>query len=616
MALVDNKITDTDISTNGVISAPDKLTGTVAQNKALFDKLIKDAVKVKFNSIIDALVATADGASGADQIGATAISGLSGTTLQALLESLQSLAAHLAGDETFTGVKTFSVSPTVPIPTNDGDATPKSYVMPKSDAYTKSEIQAAIDMVKGALASINGISSAGGNITIEDSGSGTIGVTVDAVNKKIKLAAMGTAVPANHATAHEAGGADIVHLANMTYDNTISGLSATNPKAAIDELASEKLDIVNKATQAEAEAGVEDSKFMTALKTKQAVDKFAAPKIGDIVTTMRKDLGSNYLLCNGSGFNKTTYPDLAILVSNNPLGTWTSNTTLSSVEGVSNYTFSYTSPYYIATGTNGMYYSTAANGVGGWTTASAGSNLMVTPTYGNGYWVSGDYNGCIYYSAGSTPTGTWTKAAAITGAPYLTAVAYGNGYWAIAANATGKNLYYNSSTPNTTWTLNNQANTNFMSIAYANGYWVAASQTGIYYKYSVPTGTWNLVPGSGSIYFANARYINGYWVAIGVSGALWYIAGNPNGTWTVNNQGTNTIRNITYDGIGNWFAIGDTTSWHKTGTTPAGAWTSTTSFTGYSDVVYVNDAWVGATAYKTYTVPAISNGAYNYIKAL
>ena len=56
MALTDHKITDSDISTNGVQSAPDKLTGTAAENKAIFDKLIKNVVQDCLNGLIDELV--------------------------------------------------------------------------------------------------------------------------------------------------------------------------------------------------------------------------------------------------------------------------------------------------------------------------------------------------------------------------------------------------------------------------------------------------------------------------------------------------------------------------------------------------------------------------------
>jgi len=83
------KITDTDISTYGVISAADKLTGTAAQNKAVFDNLITNAVKTKFNALIDALEATSS-STGASQIGA-AVTGVTGNDVQAILNAIYSL---------------------------------------------------------------------------------------------------------------------------------------------------------------------------------------------------------------------------------------------------------------------------------------------------------------------------------------------------------------------------------------------------------------------------------------------------------------------------------------------------------------------------------------------
>ena len=47
----------------------------------------------------------------------------------------------------------------------------------------------------------------------------------------------GGGAPAAHRDTHEAGGSDIVRLDHITYDNSSSGLTATNPQAAIDELA-------------------------------------------------------------------------------------------------------------------------------------------------------------------------------------------------------------------------------------------------------------------------------------------------------------------------------------------------------------------------------------------
>lgn len=57
MALTDFKITEQEIAAHGVQAAPDKLTGTAAQNKALFDRLITDIVRARLNGLIDELAA-------------------------------------------------------------------------------------------------------------------------------------------------------------------------------------------------------------------------------------------------------------------------------------------------------------------------------------------------------------------------------------------------------------------------------------------------------------------------------------------------------------------------------------------------------------------------------
>ncbi len=62
MALADYKITDSDVTGNGVQSvAGTKLTGTAAENKVTFDKLVAAVVRTKLNGLIDALAAALAG---------------------------------------------------------------------------------------------------------------------------------------------------------------------------------------------------------------------------------------------------------------------------------------------------------------------------------------------------------------------------------------------------------------------------------------------------------------------------------------------------------------------------------------------------------------------------
>jgi hypothetical protein len=84
VALIDKKITAEQISSNGVVSAPDRLEGTPAENKAVFDKLIKDIVAVAANGVIDELI----GAAGAANIGA-AVTGVNGNNVQAVLDGIK-----------------------------------------------------------------------------------------------------------------------------------------------------------------------------------------------------------------------------------------------------------------------------------------------------------------------------------------------------------------------------------------------------------------------------------------------------------------------------------------------------------------------------------------------
>ena len=55
MSLDNYKITQGDIETKGVVAAPDVLTGDPKENKKLFDRLIREAVAVQFNALIDKL---------------------------------------------------------------------------------------------------------------------------------------------------------------------------------------------------------------------------------------------------------------------------------------------------------------------------------------------------------------------------------------------------------------------------------------------------------------------------------------------------------------------------------------------------------------------------------
>lgn len=99
MAFDSYKIVDDDISDpvngKGVQTQPNKLTGSALENKKVFDALVTDVVKAKFNALIDELMAI----TAAAQIGAD-VDGLSSTNVNAALAELrvrvdQAVAAQL-----------------------------------------------------------------------------------------------------------------------------------------------------------------------------------------------------------------------------------------------------------------------------------------------------------------------------------------------------------------------------------------------------------------------------------------------------------------------------------------------------------------------------------------
>ena len=84
MSIQEQKITDAAIAANGVQSRPDKLTGTAAQNKKVFDALVTAVVREKFNALLDELTGT----TAAAQLGITTIPGFSAGNIQTALEQI------------------------------------------------------------------------------------------------------------------------------------------------------------------------------------------------------------------------------------------------------------------------------------------------------------------------------------------------------------------------------------------------------------------------------------------------------------------------------------------------------------------------------------------------
>ncbi len=183
---------------------------TPEQVKAAFDSRGVD-LKTFLDALIDVLNSTTKGASGADNIAATAITNLDGATVQALLESLRNKlkattdsasGADFVGATGITGLTGGTVQALLEALKTYID-THKSSADHDSRYYTETEINAKVDMIKGSIASIDGVDSAKGNIDLV--GGTGITITPDNVNKKITVTATGESAPAAHADSHITG---------------------------------------------------------------------------------------------------------------------------------------------------------------------------------------------------------------------------------------------------------------------------------------------------------------------------------------------------------------------------------------------------------------------------
>ena len=84
MSIQEQKITLDAVAANGVQSQPDKLTGTAAQNKKVFDNLVTAVVRERFNALLDELTGT----TAAEQLGIGTIPGFSADNIQTALEEI------------------------------------------------------------------------------------------------------------------------------------------------------------------------------------------------------------------------------------------------------------------------------------------------------------------------------------------------------------------------------------------------------------------------------------------------------------------------------------------------------------------------------------------------
>lgn len=101
------RITPEEIAALGVVAAPDKLTGKAADNKAIFDRLVRELVTTTYNGLLDALEAD----TGADGLGAAPFANVAGATVQQQIRDVQANHEKLreAGGAAYVGAEPVGV---------------------------------------------------------------------------------------------------------------------------------------------------------------------------------------------------------------------------------------------------------------------------------------------------------------------------------------------------------------------------------------------------------------------------------------------------------------------------------------------------------------------------
>lgn len=381
------------------------------------------------------------------------------------------------------------------------------------------------------------------------------------------------------------------------------------------------------------------------------------PAVGDIKTTVRTDLGNNWLLCNGEAVSEADYPELTALLPKNPLtGSWfksdlgigdqyqaTCAAYLNGlwVVGAQNMNTGYPSIFYTSDLTNGWKQSAEINDQ--WC-------RLTDIAYYNGTWVAcgyytqSSYSGRVYIT--TNLSGTWTIKTNADGlGKYLHRVKYLNGYWiacGLGWNQAAQPAIYYATDPTGSWTEKNisTSNGNARDILYINGQWVVASVIGSYGTISVGTSLTSFnayqVGTSYNYEAISIAYHNGVWVtALTKSGSgQIFTAKSPSGPWTAGNviealtSGTAKAPELIYDN-GTWCLIGKTSSTRPviySAEDAAGMWDQSIIYADeglqFDGVMYHDGIYVYVTSTKPvkltlypYVLPAITGDVYSYIKA-
>lgn len=259
----------------------------------------------------------------------------------------------------------------------------------------------------------------------------------------------------------------------------------------------------------------------------QGNNEEGALKVGDILTTARRDLDSKWRLCNGAILDSNVYTQLASKIPPSPgcpyiektTFTDTRSRTMNKVGYGNGYYFVYTSAY-----SRILWYIHESNVASGqWVNGGDPFGVEIDPNssivYGNGYYVAvyraSSSTARVYYSTSLTGPYSYVDISSC----YLRSITYtSNGLFMIAGKdqSVSKPAVWYATNPAGPWSKSSAitATESISSVVkYLNGYYVAlvTDDSGIYYASSL-TGGWAQIPGSSGINFEDLDYGNGSYV--------------------------------------------------------------------------------------------------------
>lgn len=391
------------------------------------------------------------------------------------------------------------------------------------------------------------------------------------------------------------------------------------------------------------------------------------PKVGDIMVSLRTDLGDKWLLTNGDSIDKSLYPELYNLFEDQIVNVAPFPSEASTVGD----RVHYFNGYWVVPGRakfNGTEYAAifiTTDPLNSWTAvkvASSTNGRINDVHYHDGLWVAVGYNSntsdpAFYYAR--DPFGTWglweDTAMSSQYAYQMREVYYIDGRWLAFGSQDASTIGYQTTDPTLAWTSLNLSNNGFTyrdhayHLAYANGLyvlggdWYTGSGTTEYpsvYYTEDPTSTWTQHTVTTEIVekqICSLAHGDGVWVALVATNEAIEIftAAEVSGEWTrhstaLGRGGSATVHycnglwyicigyssgdsNPTYDGV--WVA-----------TDPTGEWVNMREHTSNNNyeysrgmawnddlIIFMRDKQIGVI--KHYLPIITHDDSYTYIKA-